>query len=141
MCPLTRPPTGRFGGSTRRALMSIRSERAATGSRTTWTNSPSTTAAGSNKRPDRCEAGPRAAAANEEEGMVFEVLDGGPQSTIQDVGRPGYLATRMPPSDAADRFALRAGNLLVGTAPGQSYLLVPRPGSAWLSALLSGRKL
>src|SRR2546430_15622248 len=120
--------------------MSIRSERAATGSRTTWTNSPSTTATGSHKRPGRCEASPRVAAAGIE-CMVFEVLDGGPQSTIQDVGRPGYLATGMPPSGAADRFALGVGNLLVGNDPGERYLVGRRPGSAGLEVLLSGLKL
>lgn len=78
---------------------------------------------------------------NEEEGMVFEVLDGGPQSTIQDVGRPGYLATGMPPSGAADRFALGVGNLLVGNDPGERYLVGRRPGSAGLEVLLSGLKL
>src|SRR5439155_20694195 len=76
-----------------------------------------------------------------EEGMVFEVLDGGPQSTIQDVGRPGYLATGMPPSGAADRFALGVGNLLVGNDPGERYLVGRRPGSAGLEVLLSGLKL
>ena len=73
--------------------------------------------------------------------MVFEVLDGGPQSTIQDVGRPGYLATGMPPSGAADRFALGVGNLLVGNDPGERYLVGRRPRSAGLEVLLSGLKL
>jgi len=73
--------------------------------------------------------------------MVFEVLDGGPQSTIQDVGRPGYLATGMPPSGAADRFALGVGNLLVGNDPGERYLVGRSPGSAGLEVLLSGLKL
>src|SRR5438046_9705377 len=73
--------------------------------------------------------------------MAFEVLDGGPQSTIQDVGRPGYLATGMPPSGAADRFALGVGNLLAGNDPGERYLVGRRPGSAGLEARLSGLKL
>lgn len=72
---------------------------------------------------------------------MFEVLDGGPQSTIQDVGRPGYLATGMPPSGAADRFALAIANILVGNDPGDRYLVGRRPGDAGIEILLLGLKL
>lgn len=72
---------------------------------------------------------------------MFEVLDGGPQSTIQDVGRPGYLATGMPPSGAADRFALGIANVLVGNDPGERYLVGTRPGDAGIEVLLFGLKL
>jgi biotin-dependent carboxylase-like uncharacterized protein len=74
-------------------------------------------------------------------GALFEVLAGGPQSTIQDVGRPGYLATGMPPSGAADRFALAIANLLVGNDPGGRYLVDRRPGDAGIEILLLGLKL
>jgi antagonist of KipI len=72
---------------------------------------------------------------------VFEVLDGGPQSTIQDLGRPGYLATGMPPSGPADRLALGIANLLVGNDPGERYLVGRRPGDAGVEVLLFGLKL
>ena len=72
---------------------------------------------------------------------MFEVLDGGPQSTIQDLGRPGYLATGMPPSGPADRLALGIANLLVGNDPGERYLVGRRPGDAGVEVLLFGLKL
>jgi biotin-dependent carboxylase-like uncharacterized protein len=72
---------------------------------------------------------------------VLEVLAGGPQSTIQDVGRPGYLATGMPPSGAADRFALAIANLLVGNDPGGRYLVDRRPGDAGIEILLLGLRV
>jgi urea carboxylase len=72
---------------------------------------------------------------------VFEIVEGGPQSTIQDVGRPGYLATGMPPSGAADRFALGIANLLVGNDPGERYLVGRNTGDAGIEILLLGLKL
>ena len=72
---------------------------------------------------------------------TFEVLDGGLHSTIQDGGRPGYLATGMPPSGPADRFALGIANVLVGNDPGDRYLVGRRPGDAGLEVLLFGLKL
>jgi antagonist of KipI len=75
------------------------------------------------------------------ETTMFKVIEGGPQSIIQDVGRPGYLATGIPPSGAADRFALGIGNLLVGNDPGERYLVGRRPGDAGIEILLIGLKL
>jgi allophanate hydrolase subunit 2 len=72
---------------------------------------------------------------------MFEVLAGGPQTAIQDVGRPGYLATGMPPSGAADRFALGIANLLVGNDPGERYLVGKTTGDAGIEVLLLGLKL
>lgn len=72
---------------------------------------------------------------------MFEVLDGGLQCTIQDLGRPGYLATGMPPSGPADRFALGIANVLVGNDAGERYLVGRRPGDAGLEVLLFGLKL
>ena len=72
---------------------------------------------------------------------TFRVLDGGLHSTVQDVGRPGYLATGMPPSGPADRFALGIADVLVGNDPGERYLVGRRPGDAGLEVLLSGLKL
>ncbi len=45
---------------------------------------------------------------------VFEVVRPGPLTTIQDLGRYGYQQYGVPPSGAADNYALRLGNLLVG---------------------------
>jgi antagonist of KipI len=44
---------------------------------------------------------------------VFEVIESGVFTTIQDLGRKGYFASGIPPSGAMDRFALKTGNLLV----------------------------
>jgi biotin-dependent carboxylase-like uncharacterized protein len=44
---------------------------------------------------------------------LFEVIQPGVFSTVQDLGRKGYLASGIPPSGAMDRFALKMGNLLV----------------------------
>jgi biotin-dependent carboxylase-like uncharacterized protein len=72
---------------------------------------------------------------------MLEVLNGGPQTTVQDLGRPGYLHTGMPPSGAFDSFSLRVGNLLVGNNPGGRYLVGRDPGDAGLEILLFGCKL
>jgi biotin-dependent carboxylase-like uncharacterized protein len=45
---------------------------------------------------------------------VIEVLKPGLQTTVQDMGRPGYLAMAMPPAGAMDQFAHQVANALVG---------------------------
>jgi len=45
---------------------------------------------------------------------VFRVAEPGLLTTIQDLGRPGAIASGVPPSGAMDRFAHAAANLLVG---------------------------
>lgn len=72
---------------------------------------------------------------------ALEVRRAGVQSTVQDLGRPGYLATGMPPSGPADRFALGIANLLVGNDPGDRYLVGRRPGAAGLEVLLGHLEL
>jgi biotin-dependent carboxylase-like uncharacterized protein len=72
---------------------------------------------------------------------MFEVIEGGPQTTVQDLGRPGYLHTGMPPSGAFDSFSLRVANLLVGNNPGGRYLVGRDPGDAGLEILLLRCKL
>jgi biotin-dependent carboxylase-like uncharacterized protein len=69
---------------------------------------------------------------------MLEVISGGPQTTVQDLGRPGYLHTGMPPSGAFDSFSLRVGNLLVGNNSGGRYLVGRDPGDAGLEVLLLG---
>ncbi|MGD7789398.1 biotin-dependent carboxyltransferase family protein [Propionibacteriaceae bacterium Y1700] len=46
--------------------------------------------------------------------MTLTVLDPGPQSLIEDLGRPGHAAIGVSPSGAADRAAVRLANRLVG---------------------------
>lgn len=53
---------------------------------------------------------------------VFEVIEPGIFTTIQDLGRKGYFASGIPPSGAMDRFALRMGNLLVKNPLGEAGL-------------------
>lgn len=50
------------------------------------------------------------------------VEDPGLFSTVQDLGRPGTRHTGIPLGGAMDRFALAAGNLLVGNAEGAGAL-------------------
>ena len=44
---------------------------------------------------------------------IFEIINPGVFSTVQELNRTGYFASGIPPSGAMDRFALRMGNLLV----------------------------
>ena len=48
---------------------------------------------------------------------LFEVVDGGLQTTIQDAGRPGHGAMGVPRGGACDATSLAIANLLVGNAP------------------------
>lgn len=45
---------------------------------------------------------------------VFEVIQPGPLTTVQDLGRFGYQQYGVPTSGALDNYAFRLGNLLVG---------------------------
>ena len=45
---------------------------------------------------------------------MFEVLEPGLLTTVQDLGRFGWYHIGMPPSGAMDNFSFRVGNLLVG---------------------------
>jgi antagonist of KipI len=48
--------------------------------------------------------------------MDVSVVRAGMQTTVQDLGRRGHLAEGVPAGGAADPFALRVANLLVGNA-------------------------
>jgi len=50
------------------------------------------------------------------------VLDAGPQTTVQDLGRPGQLRSGIPPSGPMDRTSFIAANRLVGNADGTAGL-------------------
>lgn len=63
---------------------------------------------------------------------ALEVLDGGIQSTIQDVpGRTGYWDVGVPPSGPMDAWSFRLGNLLLGNAEGQTGLELTLKGGRW----------
>ncbi|MFC2013616.1 biotin-dependent carboxyltransferase family protein [Chloroflexota bacterium] len=53
---------------------------------------------------------------------IFEVIQPGPLTTIQDLGRCGYQQYGVPVSGAMDNYALRLGNLLVGNNEGEACL-------------------
>jgi biotin-dependent carboxylase-like uncharacterized protein len=53
---------------------------------------------------------------------TIEVLNPGMQTTVQDLGRPGYGHLGVSACGAADALALRMGNLLAGNAEGAAAL-------------------
>lgn len=59
---------------------------------------------------------------------VFEVLEPGILTTVQDLGRYGFSQFGVPPSGALDTFSLRVGNLLVGNREGEACLEITLMG-------------
>src|SRR5205809_7673364 len=60
---------------------------------------------------------------------MFEVLEGGIQTTVQDYpGRVGYLDLGTYPAGPMDHFAFRPATLLVGNAQGAAALEVTAGG-------------
>lgn len=53
---------------------------------------------------------------------VFEVLQPGVLTTVQDLGRYGFSQFGVPPSGASDAFSLRVGNILVGNREEEACL-------------------
>ena len=53
---------------------------------------------------------------------LFEVLDGGLLTTIQDRGRPGFTHLGVPEGGAADPWSLAVANLLAGNEPADAAL-------------------
>jgi len=53
---------------------------------------------------------------------LIKILDPGPQTTVQDLGRPGHLRYGIPPSGPVDRAAFILANRLVGNADGAAGL-------------------
>lgn len=84
--------------------------------------------------PDAAEdtSTPDATAAGAE--SAFTVLQPGPQTTVQDLGRPGFADLGVTPSGALDRGALRRGNRLVGN-PATAAVLENALGGLVLEAL------
>ncbi|MGI9306136.1 MAG: biotin-dependent carboxyltransferase family protein, partial [Gammaproteobacteria bacterium] len=56
--------------------------------------------------------------------MAIKVKTPGLATTVQDLGRPGYYHLGIPIGGAMDRFALRAGNMLVGNEESAACLEV-----------------
>ena len=54
--------------------------------------------------------------------MSIRVLTAGPLTTVQDLGRAGHAAEGYRCCGAADPYAARLANLLVGNAPGAAVL-------------------
>lgn len=54
--------------------------------------------------------------------MAFQVLDPGPMTTVQDLGRFGYQAYGVPVSGVLDQFSARVANWLVGNPAGAALL-------------------
>ena len=70
---------------------------------------------------------------------AFEVVRSSPQTTIQDMGRAGYLHTGMPQSGAQDPWSLKVANRLVGNDVGGAFgVQSTEPGDAGLEVLLPG---
>lgn len=59
---------------------------------------------------------------------ALEVLEPGPMTTVQDLGRYGFGRYGVPPSGALDCFALRTANILVGNPEGEAGLEITLMG-------------
>jgi antagonist of KipI len=59
---------------------------------------------------------------------AFQVLKPGLFTTVQDLGRPGYLKYGVPMSGAMDTFSFVAANLLVGNSSGDACLEITLVG-------------
>src|SRR5690606_34888224 len=53
---------------------------------------------------------------------ALKVLDAGPYTTFQDMGRTGYQDVGVPVSGALDKVSARLANVLVGNPPGTTVL-------------------
>lgn len=61
--------------------------------------------------------------------LLLEVLGSGFLSTVQDLGRKGFLRYGIPHAGAMDTYAHRVGNLLIGNPVNAATLEVTLPGS------------
>jgi len=68
---------------------------------------------------------------------VIRVLDGGFQTTVQDLGRPGHAHLGVSACGAADPLTLRLGNWLVGNPEGAPALEMTLLGGAFVFAAAS----
>ena len=72
---------------------------------------------------------------------VVTVVKAGPQTAVQDTGRPGYLMQGIPQAGPQDSFSLRLANLLVGNQPGPPPLSCGDAGDAGLEFMMIGPTL
>ncbi len=63
--------------------------------------------------------------------MTVEVLDAGPFTTVQDLGRPGFAHLGVPTSGALDSLSFRIANRLAGNADGAAALEIAWRGGAF----------
>ena len=70
--------------------------------------------------------------------IALTVERAGPQTTIQDGGRPGHLGLGIPPSGPQDRYSFVAANRIVGNRLPPPLLSLGEPGAAGLEILLGG---
>jgi antagonist of KipI len=59
---------------------------------------------------------------------VLQVLEPGPLTSVQDLGRPGFGRYGVPPAGAMDPLSLRIANLLVGNDQGEGALEITLTG-------------
>lgn len=59
---------------------------------------------------------------------LLQVVEGGPLTTVQDLGRPGFQHLGVPVSGAADPAALRVANALAGNPPSDAALEITLAG-------------
>ena len=64
---------------------------------------------------------------------MIEVVDAGPLTTVQDLGRAGYAALGVPRSGAFDRAAAALANRLVGNEPSHAVLELTLGGLCFLT--------
>jgi len=69
----------------------------------------------------------------------LDILSPGLATTVQDLGRPGYLHLGIPAGGALDAFSLRAANALVGNAPDVGALEIAYRGPRFRVAVRSAR--
>jgi biotin-dependent carboxylase-like uncharacterized protein len=69
------------------------------------------------------------------------IVKAGPQTAVQDTGRPGYLMQGIPQAGPQDSLSLRLANLLVGNEPGPPPLSIGEAGDAGLEFVIIGPTL
>ncbi len=81
------------------------------------------------------------AAAPSETTVGMAVGSPGPQTSVQDGGRPGYLGRGIPIAGAQDHYALAMANVIVGNPHSPAALSLGDPGAAGLEFAIMGPKL
>ena len=84
-----------------------------------------TTAALDARSPETATGSP---SAGEEPGATVTVLDGGPMTTVQDLGRLGFWHVGVPPSGPMDDLSHRLVNAVVGNVDSAPALELTRAG-------------